>query len=251
MGVSKIDSKGTPDRCEFWGVSKDEILGQAVDPCPMPPIFTQHASLLQGLVKQSHSICTSILAKLETHLHLPERALTSLHRLSEPSADQLRTLKMAAQPPGDQRTSLLAHTDFGSITLLWNVLGGLQILPPEAGDSDPDGLSEAWQFVEPQRGCVVVNIGDALVSFTNGVLRSNLHRVTAPPGKQGLFERYSAAYFMRPEEDVLMQPLKGGDVIPPQLEVPEGKLYTSKEWVGRRADESRRSGVMKSSGGTL
>jgi isopenicillin N synthase-like dioxygenase len=120
---------------------------------------------------------------------------------------------MAPQLPGDQRTSLLAHTDFGSLTLLWNILGGLQILPPIAGDSDPDSVSGTWQFVLPETGYAVVNIGDALVSFTNGVLRSNVHRVTAPPSKQAEFERYSAGYFMRTGDEVIMRPLGGGDVI--------------------------------------
>jgi isopenicillin N synthase-like dioxygenase len=131
---------------------------------------------------------------------------------------------MAPQPCGDERISLLAHTDFGSITLLWNIIGGLQILPPEAGNSDPDGISKKWQYIKPEKGCVVVNMGDAMVKFSGGRLRSNLHRVTAIPGEQGMVERYSVAYFMRPEDNVLMQSLEeGGEE--------EEKLYTAKQWV--------------------
>ena len=52
---------------------------------------------------------------------------------------------MAPQPEAELRTSLLAHTGLGSVTLVWNVLGGLQILPPGSTDYE-----NGWQFVEPQ-----------------------------------------------------------------------------------------------------
>ena len=33
-------------------------------------------------------------------------------------------------------------------------------------------------------GHAIVNLGDAMVNFTNGLLRSNIHRVVSPPGEQ-------------------------------------------------------------------
>jgi isopenicillin N synthase-like dioxygenase len=224
----------------------------------MPPIYSQNNTFFRSLIQQSHSICLHILSHIETHLHLSAGALTSLHRITALSSDQIRILKMSPQPPNDGRTSLLPHTDFGTFTILWNVVGGLQTLPREAGDSDPDGVSEKWEYVKPEEGCAVVNVGDALVNFTNGVVRSNLHRVTTPPGTQALLERYSVAYFMRPEDEVSMRPLEGGDVIPGEQE--EGKkIYTAREWVGLKSDAARKStvglgahnklGLMKSLGG--
>jgi isopenicillin N synthase-like dioxygenase len=160
---------------------------------------------------------------------------------------------MAPQKPEDLGTSLLAHTDFGSVTLLWNILGGLQILPQDAGQSDPDGISTKWQYVKPQAGCVIVNMGDAMVSFSGGLIRSNLHRVVPPPGEQAKYTRYSSAYFMRPEDGVFMRAVKGGDVIPPENGEGEGKPYTAKEWVALKSDRSRgpMGQPMKSIGGKL
>lgn len=127
-----------------------------------------------------------------------------------------------------------------------------QILPPDAGQTDPDGLSPKWQYVKPQTGCVVVNVGDALVSLTGGVMRSNLHRVVAPPGEQANFERYSLAYFSRPEDDVLMQPLNLGWNGTVESKGDVEKVYTAKEWVGLKSDRARRSPEeMKSSGGKV
>jgi hypothetical protein len=59
---------------------------------------------------------------------------------------------------------------------------------------------------------------------------------------------------MRPEDEVDMRPLGGGDVIPvdeDKEEVEGVELYTSKEWVGWRSDLVRKSGTMKSSRGSL
>jgi isopenicillin N synthase-like dioxygenase len=139
------------------------------------------------------------------------------------------------------------------VTLLWNIVGGLQILPPDAGISDSDGDSEQWQFVQPQPGCVIVNIGDALVSFTNGVLRSNLHSVTTPPGLQASLERYSIVYFLRPEDDVLMMPLSNGRAERAGKEVPKNdniEHLAVKEWVALKIESFQNAlAPMQSSGG--
>lgn len=80
-------------------------------------------------------------------------------------------------------------------------------------------------------GLLIVNCGDALVRFSNGLLRSNLHRVISPPGEQAKVDRYSVVYFSRPEDQVLMKPLKGG-VIPPSTE--EFEDVTSEQWILNR-----------------
>jgi isopenicillin N synthase-like dioxygenase len=254
IGISKVDSKGTPDRCEFWGLSKDAIFSHDTQAGTMPPLVTSNTTLLQDFATRSHSIGLYILTHLEKHFKFPESALTSVHRLSARSSDQIRLLKMPPQPTTDRGTSLLAHTDFGSITLLWNVVGGLQILPREAGTSDVDGTSDQWQYVQPQPGCVIVNMGDAIVTLTNGALSSNLHRVTTPPGAQADLVRYSAVYFMRPEDDVLMRPLGDGPADRALKEEggenDERKYHTVKEWVAlKTASFQKALAPMQSNGG--
>ena len=54
-----------------------------------------------------------------------------------------------------------AHTDYGSITLLFqHRVPGLQV--------HRDG---SWLDVAPQEGCIVINIGDALEFWTGGRFR--------------------------------------------------------------------------------
>lgn len=42
-----------------------------------------------------------------------------------------------------------------------------------------------WCYVRPLPGHAIVNLGDALVKFSKGGVRSSVHRVVKPPGRQG------------------------------------------------------------------
>lgn len=114
-----------------------------------------------------------------------------MHKIDGRSGDQIRFVKAPPQPKEDRRTALGEHTDFGSVTVLFNRLGGLQVLPP--------GRDAQWCYVKPLDGHAIINLGDAMVKFTNGLLRSNIHRVSAPPGDQAEYNRFSLVYFNRPE----------------------------------------------------
>lgn len=192
-----------------------------------------------------------VLDHIEQNLKLEPSALTSLHNLHEGSLDSVRLLRMPPQPTNDRRTSLLAHTDIGSVTLLWNVLGGLQIQNAEAQND------EGWEFVKPEPGCCIVNIGDALPKLTSNVIRSNLHRVTSAPGEQANYDRYSIAYFCRPTNDIPMKAIPLGRSLEAKTNggtkhaVETGdKIYTAKEWVGLKAKLYREGGEpMRSHGG--
>jgi isopenicillin N synthase-like dioxygenase len=82
-----------------------------------------------------------------------------------------------------------------------------------------------------------------MVKFTNGLLRSNIHRVVAPPGEQVNSTRYSLVYFSRPEDDVVLKRLDFPGSTVPELEkgVVEEDV-SSKVWIMDKA-MSRRTGV--------
>lgn len=175
----------------------------------------------------SHAIVTLILKLLNDKLALPPDTLPNLHRRQAISGDQVRFVKAPPQPQDDRRTALGQHTDFGSVTVLFNRLGGLQVLPP--------GADAEWVYVRPLPGHAIVNLGDAMVKFTNGLFRSNIHRVVSPPGAQGDTTRYSLVYFSRPEDTVMLRRLEGSDLIP---RIEDGQVeeeINSKDWIIRRA----------------
>ncbi|KAH8922769.1 Clavaminate synthase-like protein [Atractiella rhizophila] len=97
-----------------------------------------------------------------------------------------------------------AHSDYGSLTLLFQTpsgSNGLEILPPG---------SKEWTPVNVPPDCVLVNVGDALEFWTGGKFKSTLHRVTAGPngGDGAGAERWSIAFFDQPDKEV---PLVVGD----------------------------------------
>jgi isopenicillin N synthase-like dioxygenase len=183
-------------------------------------------------MEQAHSVAELICDHLDTQLQLKPKTLASLQSFNKPSGTALRLLRCLPQPADDRRTSLLGHTDIGSLTILFNVLGGLQLLTP---GSDPRGEAN-WKYIKPQPGCAIINLGDAMVEWSGGVLRSNMHRITYAPGKQGEVARYSHAYLIRPEGDASMKRLNGGDSRVPDLEEgEEDNLMNAREWEAHKA----------------
>lgn len=88
-----------------------------------------------------------------------------------------------------------AHSDYGMITLLaTDGVPGLQIC------KNKDANPQVWEDVQPLKGAFVVNLGDMLERWSNGLFRSTLHRVVLS-GE----ERYSIAFFLDPNFDCLVE----------------------------------------------
>ncbi|TKX19369.1 hypothetical protein C1H76_8555 [Elsinoe australis] len=87
-----------------------------------------------------------------------------------------------------------AHTDYGSITLLFqDQRGGLQVLSPNG----------TFVNATPIEDTIVVNAGDLLARWSNDMIKSTKHRVMEPPNADPNEEvrpaRYSIAYFCNPD----------------------------------------------------
>ncbi|OGM44899.1 hypothetical protein ABOM_006123 [Aspergillus bombycis] len=234
LGVMKTES-GAPDRCEFWTISQDDILGTTVPEQPMPSILTSQRGLFKSYLFYGRSVIEHIFHALATQLRLPHDAFIQFH---DPTRESGTILRLMQYEPGIQgededqvQTGLLAHTDFGSITLLANVLGGLQVLS-RAGE---------WEWVQPEPGCLIVNMGDAMVEWTGGVLRSNMHRVVCAPGEQAALDRVSFAMLVRPCKEARMKRLAGGSIPSIESDSEEGVVaigaegMTAWEWELKKA----------------
>ncbi|PQE23627.1 oxidoreductase 2OG-Fe(II) oxygenase family protein [Rutstroemia sp. NJR-2017a BVV2] len=236
-GVMKTET-GQPDQCEFFSISRDgaytycilkvhtEMLGTE----PMgenPPVIQESRPQITSYLNHINSIAQLLLACLESQLGLPDGKLSSLQKTNMPSGTVIRMIRYASQDPSARRTALLPHTDYGSITLLTSVLGGIQILHRGSDEQN-------WRYIKPEPDCLIVNMGDAMVEWTGGVLRSNLHRVTYAPGVQAECTRHSIAYLIRPARDVSMKRIVGGRI--PDVEHDEEELdITAAEWEMKKA----------------
>ena len=220
-GTTYVDKKGTPDKVEFWNIAKDEILLE--DKATFPkPIIDAKDTIREYMIK-SHKIVLIILEILSSKLGLDAQTLPNLHRMTQPSGDQLRLTKSTMYPNNNNDAvdvALIPHTDFGSITILFNQLGGLQILASNG----------EWLDIPPLPGYAIVNLGDSMVKLSDGLLKSNIHRVVAIPGLNEMINRYSIVYFSRPENNVLMQSL----INTGHHEPLDGDVLTAQEWIARR-----------------
>ena len=92
--------------------------------------------------------------------------------------------------PEDGESRAGAHTDYGSITLLFQGdVGGLEVRT-RAGQ---------WIRATPIPGTVVVNTGDLMHRWTNHVFCSTPHRVNVAPEHRHR-DRYSIAFFCHPNK---------------------------------------------------
>lgn len=98
--------------------------------------------------------------------------------------------------PGQLRGG--AHTDFGSLTLVYGhpSAKGLQVW-----------TGADWEDVPTAPDTFVVNLGDLMAQWTNDLWVSTLHRVANPPDGEWDKPRYSLIFFHQPNYDVLVESL--------------------------------------------
>jgi isopenicillin N synthase-like dioxygenase len=110
--------------------------------------------------------------------------------------NSLRLLHYPPQKPDEDGVHLgaRAHTDTNAFTILaQDNNGGLEVR----------NLENEWVAVPPIDGTLVVNVGEVLKVWSDGVFSSTLHRVINRSGRR----RYSIPFFMYPSYDALIHPL--------------------------------------------
>ena len=230
--VKQTDLSARPDSTEFFNIAKDHLYDIAQSRTYPPAILAQR-DLIASFQLHAHKMAMLVLGTLARELGLPEDELTKRNDFSRPSGDHCRLTRTMPQETKSDAIGLPSHTDFGSVTILFNWLGGLQI---QSQDVAKNG---GWEFVRPLAGHAIVNMGDAMVCFTNGELKSAKHRVVPAPGNQGNAERFSVVYFVKPADEVLMESVEefkdngkevriGGKV---QNGLEGGKVYRADEWM--------------------
>ncbi|KIX92182.1 uncharacterized protein Z520_12063 [Fonsecaea multimorphosa CBS 102226] len=233
--VKATDPDRRPDSTEFLNIGKDHLFGFA-ESRAYPPVIEEQRPLLKHFSKGAHDLGMLILTTLARELGIDEKTFTERNIFTSTSQDHIRLTKKHPHPADKTAIGLPSHTDFGCVTILFNWLGGLQIQSYE-----PDRLGQ-WDYVKPVPGTAIINMGDAMVVFTNGALKSAKHRVVPAPGAQADFDRYSVVYFVRPSNDQPMKPVEGFENQTGTVKVAgkfndflgSDKIHLAEEWMAKR-----------------
>ncbi|KAK3046326.1 hypothetical protein LTS18_013393, partial [Coniosporium uncinatum] len=109
-------------------------------------------------------------------------------------------MRMIGYPPlqdgGEEGVSCGEHTDYGCVTLL--------LADETKGALKVQRKSGEWVDADPVEGAFVVNVGDMMERWTNGLWKSTRHRVVHRGGGY----RVSVPFFFEPDFDAVVRPLE-------------------------------------------
>ncbi|KAF5877848.1 putative 2og-fe oxygenase protein [Botrytis fragariae] len=200
-GVLKTDD-GKLDNIALYSIGQEDILGIS-SPCANPLQIEAHR-------EEYNFVLLSRPWSSEQHLGLAPGTLESLNSLDKESKTSLRMLLSRPQTSTqNHRVTLGGHTDIRTITMLFNIAGGLHVLPSSA-----ENRNENWQYIRPVPGCALIDIRDTMVKWTGRILRSSLHRVVTAPGNRAGVTRQSLGYLVRSGKNASVKRLEGKRVIP-------------------------------------
>jgi isopenicillin N synthase-like dioxygenase len=209
LGAQSLDLAARPDLKEsfYCGMAypDDHPYVQACYPTyggnQWPPEVAHAPACCEAYIQQLLALARRLMQLLALSLQLPEDYFDAS------SASPMLTLRMIRYPPqpadADEQTfGAGAHTDWGALTLLaQDSHGGLEVCLPDG----------RWLEAPALEGCLVVNLGDMIPRWTNGLYHSNAHRVRNrySAGRP----RYSIPFFYEPDYLARIEAVPG--TVPP------------------------------------
>ena len=193
----------------YVGIKREKLdparpgdLKEAFNLAPERPGLDSH----KNLWPKGHPLFKSVMTRfLGECIHTADRVLEAFALALDQPEDFFKdahnehdhTLRLLHYPPlpagfepENCESRAGAHTDYGSITLLFqDDVGGLEVCT-RSGD---------WIRATPIPGTVVVNTGDLMHRWTNHVFCSTPHRVNVAPEHRSR-DRYSIAFFCHPNK---------------------------------------------------
>ena len=202
-----------------------------------PKEIPEFKPLAQKIERISRMLSYQFLYRFEKVLRIPTGSLVEQH------LDGSSTMRMIHYPAWDGEIKEGqarggAHTDYGSITLLYRFddIEALQVY---------DKRDNVWITVPTVKNSIVVNVADMFQRWTNDLLKSTPHRVMNVDMDR---PRYTMPYFVDPGRDVIIKNLTSQpDKYPPisAYEYLKWRLaqsyvddnYTENEEVGKEGEQ--------------
>lgn len=162
---------------------------------------------MENFFDECKALVHAILDSLSIALNVPGEGLSPTHAQSLFQLRLLHYPAIAADELRENRRSRInAHSDFGTLTLLFqDKVGGLEIEDPKRPG--------VFRPAEPIDGCVLVNVGDLMARWSNDRYKSTIHRVGLPQGlgtgEGTVPDRYSIPFFATADPQTTIEALPG------------------------------------------
>lgn len=184
-----LDPAAPPDLKESFTMRNILDKPPAIDRWPSEEFKDTMQAFYKNALESSYTLMEELAKRLEVDRHF----FVKVHNGENISLRLLyypETHKTSIQ---QKQLGAGAHTDYGFLTLLFQKeISGLQVLGPQ----------NQWLDIPPVDQATVINSGDLLERWTNGIYRSTLHRVQPP-----VTARLSIAFFLDPDSDTVITPL--------------------------------------------
>ncbi|XP_019750318.1 UPF0676 protein C1494.01 [Hippocampus comes] len=155
-------------------------------------------------------LCLRVLRVMALSLDVDPDIFLNAHRLigTDKNGTTLRSLyypPVNSEQAKEGQLRCGEHSDYGSITLLFQNAEGLQV------------RRRSGEFIcaPSVPGAVLVNIADLMQRWTSDHFVSVLHRVLLPPAGDCSSTRQSLAFFVQPDDEAVVSCIDGSDLYPP------------------------------------
>lgn len=189
------------DKASMWLSGRPGYLTSAAE--ALPPFWRDHLAKVEEFKHNCHELVIRLLVCFALAMDLPDRNFfAKAHAEDAGNGNQFRLLCYPSRQnaPLQTTTRMSAHSDSGSVTLLFQTCQGLEIESPTG----------EWVPAPYLPGHILVNLGDALAFWSGGRLKATKHRVTFDGGPHYV-ERMSMAYFGAASPETVLEPLNLGD----------------------------------------
>ncbi len=201
IGSENAKGQIVSDFKEFWhtgrALSEDSPYRETMKDTPQVLELPEFNGAIRALFEALDGFGVELLKALALHLGLKE---SDLDKAADHGNSILRLLHYPPQdsPPPQGSVRAAAHEDINLITLL---------LGAEEAGLQAKHRNGKWIDINAPEGALVVNAGDMLQRLTAGYIPSTTHRVLNPSPERAKFPRYSAPFFLHPNQDFLIDPL--------------------------------------------
>jgi len=224
VGVQSLDDARPGDLKEIFQCGPEPA---RVRPNAWPDDLPEFRAALLDFLEAAKTSCNRLMQAIALSLGLAENYFEPFHDKTDSTLRLLRYPPLTGSPaPGQLRAGAL--TDFGGMNLLFqDDEGGLEIQAPDGN----------WVAAPALPRTAIVNTGDLIARWINGLFRSSPHRVVNPVGPAANNERYSFVLFHSPNPDAVITCLESCHSFdnPPKF-----APTTAAEHLRARAEASRR-----------